>query len=209
MIDAGGRSRGPCWQPPRLRHKKIGAEEGNQPDYDEQNEAHCARPPKWFPEPSPRSLPKIPKKKRGEFKPGRIYHSFFSAQAASCIYYIFCCCSFSSQNGLNLFWQRRKHALTKFFVLSNIRFVSGGSSEMLRTSRCFRITLFQSVGPRTLSAIAPCLCSISSLSENTSTFWGLSYPLAARKLKSFLRPFAFPDQFIFDSARFASARLIT
>src|SRR5207244_11153332 len=86
MIDAGGRSGGPCWQPPRLRHKKIRADEGDQPDYDEQNEAHCARPPKWFPEPSPRSLPTIPKKKRREFKPGRIYHSFFSAQAASCIY---------------------------------------------------------------------------------------------------------------------------
>src|SRR6266481_6553383 len=184
MIDAGGRSRGPCWQPPRLRHKKIGAEEGNQPDYDEQNEAHCARPPKWFPEPSPRSLPKIPKKKRGEFKPGRIYHSFFSAQAASCIYYIFCCCSFSSQNGLNLFWQRRKHALTKIFVLSNIRFVSGGSSEMLRTSRCFRIQLSQFVGPRTLSALAPSRCNFFSSSEKILTLAGQLSPFVAGKSKS-------------------------
>src|SRR5690349_18054779 len=42
------------------------------------------------------------------------------------------------------------HPLTNFFVLSNIRFVSGGSSEMLRTSRCFRINFLQSAGPRTL-----------------------------------------------------------
>src|SRR5436309_12119370 len=103
MIDTSGRRGSPCWQPPRLRHKKIGADEGDQPDYDEQNEAHCARPPKWFPEPSPRSLPKIPKKKRGEFKPGRIYHSFFSAQAASCIYILFADDPYFSENALNHF----------------------------------------------------------------------------------------------------------
>jgi hypothetical protein len=52
-----------------------------------------------------------------------------------------------------------KDALTKFFVLSNIRSVSGGSVEMLRASRCLRITLLQSVGPLTLraDALPPCL----------------------------------------------------
>ena len=61
--------------------------------------------------------------------------------------------------------QHRKDALTNFFVLSNIRFVSGGSSEMLRTSRCIRIKLFQSDGPRTLAVNAPSLCSLSGPSE--------------------------------------------
>jgi hypothetical protein len=51
--------------------------------------------------------------------------------------------------------------LTNFFVLSNIRSVSGGSSEMLRTSRCFRNNLFQSAGTRTLATVAPFLHSLS------------------------------------------------
>ena len=72
--------------------------------------------------------------------------------------------------------QHRKDALTNFFVLSNIRFVSGGSSEMLRTSRCIRIKLFQSDGPRTLAVIAPSLCSLSSPSEKRSISWGPSSP---------------------------------
>ncbi len=72
--------------------------------------------------------------------------------------------------------QCRKDALTKFFVLSNIRFVSGGSSEMLmlRTSRCIGIKLFQSDGPRTLAVIASSLCSLSSRSESRLVSWGHS-----------------------------------
>jgi len=57
---------------------------------------------------------------------------------------------------------------------------------MLRTSRCFRITLFQSVGPRTLSAIAPYPCSFSCSFEKMFTLPGQSRPFVARKLKSFL-----------------------
>src|SRR5260370_4692465 len=68
--------------------------------------------------------------------------------------------------------QHRKDALTKFFVLINIGFVSGGSSEMLRPSRCFRIKLFQAGGPRTLSAVAPSSYSLSSPSEKHITFRG-------------------------------------
>jgi hypothetical protein len=69
--------------------------------------------------------------------------------------------SFFSGRSANFFTAPYNHALTKFFVLSNIRFVSGGSGEMLRASRCFRITLLQSVGPLTLAADAlqPCLQS--------------------------------------------------
>src|SRR6267142_4552294 len=72
--------------------------------------------------------------------------------------------------------QHRKDALTNFFVLSNIRFVSGGSSEMLRTSRCIRIKLFHSDGPRTLAVIAPSLCSLSGPSEKRFVSWGQSSP---------------------------------
>jgi hypothetical protein len=52
------------------------------------------------------------------------------------------------------FLLHRKRALTKNFVLSNIRFVSWGASEMLRASQCFQITLPQSDGPLTLAADA-------------------------------------------------------
>jgi hypothetical protein len=72
--------------------------------------------------------------------------------------------------------QHRKDALTNFFVLSNIRFVSGGSSEMLRTSRCIRIKLLQSGGPRTLSAVASSLYNLSSPSEKYFASWGQSSP---------------------------------
>ena len=71
---------------------------------------------------------------------------------------------------------QRKDALTNFFVLSNIRFVSGGSSEMLRTSRCIRIKLLQSGGPRTLSAVASSLYNLSSPSEKQFASWGQSSP---------------------------------
>src|SRR6266852_2541066 len=63
--------------------------------------------------------------------------------------------------GGNIFPENRNHALTNFFDLSNIRFVSGGSSEMLRTSRCLRTILFQSDGPWTLTTVACFLYSIS------------------------------------------------
>ena len=83
--------------------------------------------------------------------------------------------------------QRRKDALTKFFVLSNIRFVSGGSSEMLRTSRCIRIKLFQSDGPRTLAVIAPPLYSLSSPSVKHFGSRGQLSPFTADKSKLFLK----------------------
>jgi hypothetical protein len=59
------------------------------------------------------------------------------------------------------FLSLRNHALTNFFDLSNIRFVSRGSSEMLRTSRCFRNRLLQSAGTRTLATVALSLHSLS------------------------------------------------
>src|SRR5207245_5899656 len=62
--------------------------------------------------------------------------------------------SFMPGRGGNIFPENRNHALTNFFDLSNIRFVSGGSSEMLRTSRCLRTILFQSDGPWTLRTVA-------------------------------------------------------
>src|SRR4029077_18455985 len=90
--------------------------------------------------------------------------------------------------------QHRKHALTNFFVLSNIRFVSGGSSEMLRTSRCFRITLFQSVGPRTLSACASSPCSIPGPPKQNLVHRRHSSPFTADKLRSSLEHSDFQDQ---------------
>src|SRR5690349_100395 len=92
MIDAGGRSGSPCWQPPGLRHKKIGADEGDQPDYDEQNEAHCARPPKWFPEPSPRISPKFQKRNAKNSNRGE-YITAFSQRKQLLASIISCCCS--------------------------------------------------------------------------------------------------------------------
>src|SRR2546421_4161296 len=91
-----------------------------------------------------------------------------------------------------------KDALTKFFVLSNIRFVSGGSSEMLRTSRCFRITLSQSDGPRTLAARARARRSLSSPSAKHFESWGRPSPFTADKSKSFLKRCGTPVQAIFD-----------
>src|SRR6202521_5419848 len=97
--------------------------------------------------------------------PSGVLHQFFFAYEVS----------FRSEL-LIISGQNRKDALTNFFVLSNIRFVSGGSSEMLRTSRCFRIKLLQSGGPRTLSAVAPSVYSLSSPSEKHFTFWAHSSP---------------------------------
>src|ERR1700731_4458898 len=44
-------------------------------------------------------------------------------------------------------------ALTCFSILSNIRPFPGGSSVMVRTSRCFAGTSFQLVGPDTLRGV--------------------------------------------------------
>jgi hypothetical protein len=60
----------------------------------------------------------------------------------------------------------RKHALTNFFDLSNIRFVSWGSGEMFGASRCFRTALFQSDGPPALAAVKPFCCNLSVHSTN-------------------------------------------
>ncbi len=96
----------------------------------------------------------------GDPKPGRIYHSSFRAQAGSCISF-FLSTSFTSGRAENISPEHQNHALTNFFDLSNIRFVSGGSSEILRTSRCLRTILFQSGGPWTLTTVACFLYSIS------------------------------------------------
>jgi hypothetical protein len=105
-----------------------------------------------FPTKALREIPKI--KKVGDANgaslsqlfPGasRFLQFFFSARLESC----------RSKRQI-LAEDHCNHALTKFFVLSNIRLVSWGSAEMLRASRCFRITLLQSDGPRTLAADAP------------------------------------------------------
>jgi hypothetical protein len=100
----------------------------------------------------------------------------------------------------------RKDALTNFFVLSNMRFVLGGSGEMLRTSRCFRITLFQSGGPRTLSVMAPSLCSISSSSEKHFAFWERLSPPIADRSKSLLKRYGIRDQFFLGRDQVAAGR---
>src|SRR5258708_23165587 len=69
-------------------------------------------------------------------------------------FFFFLAPSFMPGRAEDIFPENRNHALTNFFDLSNIRFVSGGSSEMLRTSRCLRTILFQSDGPRTLTTVA-------------------------------------------------------
>src|SRR6266851_38609 len=104
-----------------------------------------------------RGLLEITEIENWESKPGRIYHSFFRAQAVLAFLF-FLAPSFTSGGAENISPENRNHALTNFFDLSNIRFVSGGSSEMLRTSRCLRTILFQSDGPRTLRTVAPFFC---------------------------------------------------
>src|SRR5258708_36960144 len=54
---------------------------------------------------------------------------------------------------------------------------------MLRTSRCFRIKLFQSGGPRTLSAVAPSVYNLSSPSEKYFASWGQSSRLHCGQLE--------------------------
>jgi hypothetical protein len=61
-----------------------------------------------------------------------------------------------------------KLALTKFFDLSNIRFVSRGSGEMFGASQCFRIKYFQFDGPTALAALRPLLRNLSIQIQNFS-----------------------------------------
>jgi hypothetical protein len=65
MIDAGGSGGGSHWQPPRLGNKKITTDERDQPDDQQKNEAHCARPPRVessaFPTKALHQNPKIKK----------------------------------------------------------------------------------------------------------------------------------------------------
>jgi hypothetical protein len=85
--------------------------------------------------------------------------------ASAFLHFFFLFALFSSGPPANIFSLHRKHALTNFFDLSNIRFVSRGSSEMLRTSRCIRNRLLQSAGTRTLAIVAPFLHSLSIVSQ--------------------------------------------
>ena len=94
--------------------------------------------------------------------------------------------------------QHRKDALTNFFVLSNIRFVSGGSSEMLRTSRCFREALLQSVGSRTPAAVALLPYNFSSSFEEVSATRRDFRCIVRTRSKSLFLRSANPDQFSFE-----------
>lgn len=61
-----------------------------------------------------------------------------------------------------------KLALTNFFDLSNIRFVSRGSGEMFGASQCFRIKFFQFDGPTALAALRLFLRNLSFQIQNFS-----------------------------------------
>src|SRR6202521_174714 len=119
--------------------------------------------------------------------PSGVLHQFFFAYEVS----------FRSEL-LIISGQHRKDASTNFFVLSNIRFVSGGSSEMLRTSRWFRVKLLQSDGPRTLAVTAPSLYSLSSPFEKKLVAQGRSSCLTAGKSESFLKRYTVRDQSTFE-----------
>src|SRR5258708_5871649 len=91
----------------------------------------------------------------------RVYHKYLRAQASS--YRLF----FPSRllsNGSRSFSRKiatySRHALTNFFVLSNIHPVFGGPREMVRASRCLGIVFFQPGRPATLSAAEPLLCDL-------------------------------------------------
>src|SRR5260370_870828 len=53
VVNARSRGRGACRQPPCLGDKEVGADESNQPDDNEKNEAHVARPPELISRPAP------------------------------------------------------------------------------------------------------------------------------------------------------------
>jgi len=80
---------------------------------------------------------------------------------------------------------------------------------MLRTSRCFRITLSQSDGPRTLAVRARSRRSLSTPSAKHFESWGLPSSLTADKSKSFLKRCGAPVQAIFDRDQTAVTGLIT
>jgi len=85
---------------------------------------------------SPRSGPKFQKRNAENSNRANISQLFLSASSFLHLLFLLLLLLITKRSK-SFFWQCRKHALTKIFVLSNIRFVSGGSSEMLRTSRCF------------------------------------------------------------------------
>src|SRR5260370_20676118 len=68
---------------------------------------------------------------------------------------------------------------------------------MLRTSRCFRIKLFQFVGPRALPAIALFPYSLFSSFKRNLALWGHAAPLASDHLKSLPKRSVSQDQSIF------------
>jgi len=69
---------------------------------------------------------------------------------------------------------------------------------MLRTSRCIRIKLFQSDGPRTLAVIASSLCSLSGPSEKRFVSWGQSSPPNFGQIEIIPEMIGIRDQSIFD-----------
>ena len=80
---------------------------------------------------------------------------------------------------------------------------------MLRTSRCFRIKLFQFVGPRALPAIALFPYSLFSSFKRNLALWGHADPLASDHLKSFLKRSVNQDQSIFGKNQLAVGGPIT
>src|ERR1700688_3731523 len=72
----------------------------------------------------------------------------------------------------------RRHALTSFSILSNIRLVPGGSSEMVGASRCFASNFFQLGGDHALAglqrfsdpSLADSLCKPAPLRSATNFF---------------------------------------
>ena len=121
-----------------------------------------------------KATPQFPKIKSGDANRGESITAFSGRKRVLAL--LFFLVTISPSETFSFFPLHRKRALTKNFVLSNIRFVSGGSSEMLRTSRCIRIKLLQSGGPRTLSAVASSLYNLSSPSEKYFASWGQSSP---------------------------------
>jgi hypothetical protein len=102
----------------------------------------------------------FPRLRNYQMQSARVYHRFFRAQAWS---YMFFRREF--HRTLADFIARASdlylcsHALTNFSVLSNMRFVLGGSRGMLRASRCLGTVFLHLSRPATLSAAEPLPCS--------------------------------------------------
>src|SRR6266481_3993099 len=115
MIDAGGCGGGSDWQPPCLRHEKIGAREGDQPDDNEKNEAHAARPPVGFSAfPTVAlfefsAIEEVENANRGEYNTG------FSERKRVLASILFSRRSFFSENALNHFWTTPQRRIDEFF----------------------------------------------------------------------------------------------